>query len=695
MNRRHYEMELRAGTKTALEDLGCEEALVKSFLTAADEANVLVGVRAFSEFKVAAFVFLPRADWHRAELLAHAKAWVGESYADLRPWGSLRDFLARDSHLKRWLDLLEGLMRAEPIVLQAPDARQTEAAVQAVGAVERCLRIPMERPPEIDLLLRPVSHVLLDLDEALSLGDVPQSRSLTEQAMQLGLDPIQWQGLRVRCDVAEGKFSKAVDRAVEARFHYRPVPRLVAEDLFRALYFRCLEESFRVGDWQGGVDALRSDEFARELLRGLPAPEATATSESRLAWVAGLVTGAAPGASSSFRHLLESASGAEHQSLLEVGKLGGFSDQGEDLETSAIEVPVSRTLEDVAEVDRVDTKQVGDPPVESWRNWADWVATGVTLREAREMVDEHHGFWTRALLDTPTLAAETAESIELLAAAEEVDAVVDIVLGVLLGDLIELSSRKPEANLSHLNTIFEGLLTFLADVDFGGKASLQWVEQLLEHSFSTGSRLGPGHMDALKTIWLRYPLRKTAVSAAIDLVSLLKSVDCEDPDRRNDVLTELVRPILITAATTGASPAHRLEVGELRILLQEIEGVSGRLKGEFERLEGEAAQPLASDNLKGKKVFLYTLSSSAAKHAREWIHDNVTDCRVTTDSSHAGSSQLQNQLRNQDYVVIAWKAAKHAATDFIKAKVGDPTKIVYAEGKGWSSLVAGVLRAGV
>jgi hypothetical protein len=46
---------------------------------------------------------------------------------------------------------------------------------------------------------------------------------------------------------------------------------------------------------------------------------------------------------------------------------------------------------------------------------------------------------------------------------------------------------------------------------------------------------------------------------------------------------------------------------------------------------------------------------------------------------------LRDQVRGADVIVVAARAAKHAATDFIRQEASAP--IVWASGKGWSSLV--------
>ena len=61
------------------------------------------------------------------------------------------------------------------------------------------------------------------------------------------------------------------------------------------------------------------------------------------------------------------------------------------------------------------------------------------------------------------------------------------------------------------------------------------------------------------------------------------------------------------------------------------------------------------------------------------------------DDSKVASNQLRDRARRAAIVVVASKAAKHAAYDAIKAAAGD--RLHYASGKGWSSLVTAVRQA--
>jgi hypothetical protein len=92
-----------------------------------------------------------------------------------------------------------------------------------------------------------------------------------------------------------------------------------------------------------------------------------------------------------------------------------------------------------------------------------------------------------------------------------------------------------------------------------------------------------------------------------------------------------------------------------------------------------------------KTVLLYTLVPGAAERAGEYLVKLVPSVRVVTDRSHVGGPELRDRARSADAIVIASRAAKHAATDAIREFASVP--ISWASGKGWSSLVGALRQA--
>jgi hypothetical protein len=93
--------------------------------------------------------------------------------------------------------------------------------------------------------------------------------------------------------------------------------------------------------------------------------------------------------------------------------------------------------------------------------------------------------------------------------------------------------------------------------------------------------------------------------------------------------------------------------------------------------------------MRGKTIAIYSLVENASHQAKVALQAIDSDIDVQCNADHGGSSQLRTLATNSDLFVIAWAAAKHAATDFIRTHRSGRA-IVYAEGKGVSSLLRAV-----
>lgn len=106
-----------------------------------------------------------------------------------------------------------------------------------------------------------------------------------------------------------------------------------------------------------------------------------------------------------------------------------------------------------------------------------------------------------------------------------------------------------------------------------------------------------------------------------------------------------------------------------------------------------AEQAMSSDglasHLRGKSIAIYSLVDGASRQAKAALQALSGDIDVQCSADHGGTSQLRALAINSDLFVIAWAAAKHAATEFIRAHRSD-RPIVYAKGTGVSSLLRAI-----
>jgi hypothetical protein len=103
---------------------------------------------------------------------------------------------------------------------------------------------------------------------------------------------------------------------------------------------------------------------------------------------------------------------------------------------------------------------------------------------------------------------------------------------------------------------------------------------------------------------------------------------------------------------------------------------------------------LLKQRIQGKVIGIYTLTESSGLRAQQLLQNWFPGLDVRVSNDHGGSDHLKNIARQSDYMIVAAKSAKHAATDFIKAeRPADKSPLIYPSGKGSSSIVDAVFNA--
>ena len=90
--------------------------------------------------------------------------------------------------------------------------------------------------------------------------------------------------------------------------------------------------------------------------------------------------------------------------------------------------------------------------------------------------------------------------------------------------------------------------------------------------------------------------------------------------------------------------------------------------------------------LAGRTIAIYTLTESAGRQARDALAELAPDVQVETSADHVCSPRLQALARNADLFVITTSSAKHAATACIQRHRPREAPILYAAGRGVTSI---------
>lgn len=165
---------------------------------------------------------------------------------------------------------------------------------------------------------------------------------------------------------------------------------------------------------------------------------------------------------------------------------------------------------------------------------------------------------------------------------------------------------------------------------------------------------------------------------------------------------ELVEAFM-RAAAPDASARDRLVHG----VLAKLTAIRGRLSAlqivtvrrlaqEFGWEQADLALAPSSDvadnwgaRLSGKKIAIYSLVENVTRQAKLALEGIAAHVEVNCSADVVGTAKLRALATNSDLFVIAWSAAKHAATDYIRDH-RDGRPLVYAEGKGVSSILRAV-----
>jgi hypothetical protein len=90
----------------------------------------------------------------------------------------------------------------------------------------------------------------------------------------------------------------------------------------------------------------------------------------------------------------------------------------------------------------------------------------------------------------------------------------------------------------------------------------------------------------------------------------------------------------------------------------------------------------------GLRIAIYTLTTAVGRRVAQAIKVLHPGIRVDVSDDKVSTPQLVDLAQAADLFVICWRSAKHAATDAIRARRPAHLPLVYALGKGSSSIIA-------
>jgi hypothetical protein len=104
-------------------------------------------------------------------------------------------------------------------------------------------------------------------------------------------------------------------------------------------------------------------------------------------------------------------------------------------------------------------------------------------------------------------------------------------------------------------------------------------------------------------------------------------------------------------------------------------------------LSGPAPDATFEDRLAGRTIGIYTLTESAGRQASQAIIDLAPGAHVSTSADLVGSASLKALAQQCDIFIVATASAKHAATGFIQQSRPREKPLLFAAGRGFTSII--------
>jgi hypothetical protein len=309
-------------------------------------------------------------------------------------------------------------------------------------------------------------------------------------------------------------------------------------------------------------------------------------------------------------------------------------------------------------------------PPQDWSEWVDSLAQEDF--DAVEVAARGATAWRLADQDLdPAVARALAARIETIPGglAEER-------FGAAIPYLVQWVQSDPRWPRQSFCSVYLAILLRMALSARRGETSLQSAAGLLEGALQCG--LTPAEyrdaLDAAQGICVEGLSRRSAYDA-LEILEIVRSVAPADED--------YLQAFSLNVVSVLAALANRLTEGQRLALNALATEVGVELSPRDAVAHSEA---LAGPGISGKIVGIYTLTETAGRQAEAMLRAAIPGLVVDLNHDHGGSAALAAMVARADLVVVAWASAKHAATEFIKARRGGrPLK--YAAGKGASSII--------
>lgn len=178
---------------------------------------------------------------------------------------------------------------------------------------------------------------------------------------------------------------------------------------------------------------------------------------------------------------------------------------------------------------------------------------------------------------------------------------------------------------------------------------------------------------------------KNFIDWFLDYAELLISENTSDMDTRNKLLEKLLVKVY--------SYREWLDEFHLKFILKLAANIG--IEKLFENISFEDDMIVEDkwNKYMNKTIGIYTLSENAARHAKEYLEEQINDVNIILNHDKAATDALRNLANTSDFVVLVTQSAKHAATGEIQKILRQKDRQpLFPIGKGSSSIISSLLK---
>lgn len=567
---------------------------------------------------------------------------------------------------------------------------RAETSAGLWAALQRLVDAVGRKPIGAGIAPLPLSRLLAEFDLALAAGASAASAALLDRISGNGLSGSNFINLVIKRLARLGDYDELLRLPGLKSVAYSKPPGPVKDAILTAVFYQLVESPLDAGDIEAAKEALLDrgdlvppmadqpyDGFGSEALRVLAVSAAVRQGDElgdqlvRVPGVAELLAQLVPGViTEAAPEVVEEQLSASVDVAVQVEEPNAEGSAAQVIAAEPVALPASELDPGSAGASRAQHESESEvstkPPVvqpKSWRELFSAVGAGVDVRDL--LADEQWRNWPAPSTDDQEIAA-------VISGLDDTSASRAWSLAGPFIDADDFGIPAPQAAQALIDiALLQGKFR---PADLAGLVAL--TDIVLRSAPAPGdyARL----VDDLSSDVDRWASVERS-SVELDLADMLARNASPNPEARLRLTTRLLEPLSRQRA--------RISLDELRMArLIDHELELGLVWNQPEGMQSTAQQ------IEGN-LLLYSLDEAILSRVQSALVELAPGLNVRSSHDRVGNPQLKDWSRRADYIVLAIRCAKHAATGFIRQHAKEHAVIVEANGGGSASLLRAAMDA--